>query len=226
MLGTVGISTAFAADSNEIEGEFISLGDEISLVSVEMNDEDANVIEDIAEIESIERAIKNADDQIEAQGTGLATVQGEFVAAFPLIFNDGKYQFVDYGYRFSGYTGQTFVRGTLTKEIQDQLIAVAKQGNYEPIGWYILGSIYVEADNPQRFEYYTTTSDGKKFYNKTAKNGSNIFEVLSPYPNDTTESYTYGMEGTVYFITEYPGSPMQGKQATCLLIKFEANGDI
>ncbi len=166
--------------------------------------------------------MENEEDiSVQASGIGTAYVQGEYVKLFPVVEEDGEYKIVPYGYQFVGAEGSTYVSGTANAEIQNQLITVTEQNGYEPLGWYITGSIYLEVDKPDRFTFNIYPKENDKLYSTTAQNDSNVFNFMTLYPTDTTASYSLGMRGHVYYTTMYPNAPVSGQKSTCLLVYFE-----
>lgn len=217
MLGTVGVFTAFAGDSNVATEEgFFRISDNNDLISIEDNLEATEI--DAEEVDTEETQNEEGIQPME----NLPVVQGEYVDIFPLVEEDGQYKIYPYGYRFPGVQGNTYARGTATVAIQDQLIDTAKAGGYEPIGWYVTGSIYIQADKPQRFVYNIYPKENDKSYAKTAQNGSNVFSVAAPYPSNISTTYSIGIKGTVYFSTNYPSGPVQGHQATSVQVSIAA----
>ena len=165
---------------------------------------------------------ENEDISTQASGIGTAYVQGEYIRLFPVVEENGEYKIVPYVYQFVGAEGNTYVSGTATAEIQNQLNSVAELNGYEPLGWYITGSIHLEVDKPDRFTFNIYPKENDKLYSTTAQNGSNVFNFMTLYPTDTTASYSLGMRGHVYYTTMYPNAPVSGQKSTCLLVYFPA----
>lgn len=158
--------------------------------------------------------------------TGPSTVAPEYVYVFPVAYVGGEYQIPDMGYRFVPTSGVGYIRGSLSRANQDTLKNYLIGLGYEPVGWYIEGSYYIDSYRPEMFRYYTHTHDGKSNQlGATARNGSNVFGVLGLFPQDTSVTYNYGITGTVSFYSYWPSissNPMvHGELAIELSVDFK-----
>ena len=137
--------------------------------------------------------------------TGPATANSEYVIVMPVIYDAGEYYVLDVGYRFGPVSGFSYIRGSLSLANQETLKDYVRNNGYEPVGWYIEGSYYLQCYRPGLFRYYTLSHDGQSsMMGQSAKNGSNVFGVLGLYPQDTTAGYTYGIKGTVSYSEYWP----------------------
>jgi len=202
MLTALCVPSVFATSSTEPQGELVYIGDGKATLSVE----------DIQDLENIEMYAVSTGRRIYSEG----------INVYVAVLENGERRYSPYAYHFAGSTSLSYTRGTLSKAKQNALFNYAiNELQLEPIGWGILGSIFMDVARPQMFQYRRMTDAGTSdLLGQKAVNGSNDFLVETNFPANQNIDYTYGMKGTVSYQYKYGLEYLSGEMAVELSVCF------
>ena len=152
---------------------------------------------------------------------GVSRAYPEHFIVTAVVEEGGEYLVPDFGWIFEPVDGIAYMAETMSYTQQEQLNEAVRALGYEPIGWYIQGSYYLETYNPKVFQYHTLSHDGKSpLLGRAANNGSNVFGVFGLYPKDTSVTYRYGIEGNLLYDNYYAGDIIAVTMPIELTVRF------
>lgn len=141
----------------------------------------------------------------------------ENFSIYPVVLKDGKYQYLNYRWKYTPAQNNLNVNFLMTLEKQQTLIDYAVSNGYEVFGWYLSGSFYMECYIPTRVDYYIYNheSNGDRLKGAPIKISTNKYagtatiSTTALFPKNMDQAYTYGFDGWGY-MTVYDAATHKG----------------
>lgn len=133
----------------------------------------------------------------------LTLVYGEYLRVYPVFELNGKYYSTQNCYKqYRGNPSFTYIRQSISYDIQEEMKQYVMSLGYKPVGWYIEAALRIEAKQPKYIDYQFMDHNGLSSLKRINLNfnGLTKFTCIGLYPQDTSKDYTYGMTGHAYYI--------------------------
>lgn len=159
-------------------------------------------------------------DEGQDRAAPITRIYGEYLRIYPVYESNGEYRYLKNCYReYKGAIGATYINQLIRQDVQTELKQALRNHGYEPVGWHVDASLYMNVKQAKYIQYTITDYKGtSSLRQQNASIGSNEFSytILSP-ENPSTK---YGMSGTAYYVPY--GNITTAHKAVGLNVRFEA----